>query len=196
MKAKIIQKSAEMFLNLGFKSVTMDEIADKLAISKKTIYAHFVNKEALIDAVSLYIFAQINAIITKIESKHLNPIEETFRIKEIVSRYLKGDKTSPEYQLKKYYPNIYAKLDVRKKEIINTCFKNNLKRGIKEGCFREDINIDLIAKFYYICITAIKNDALFFNENTNETFQQYLEYHIRAIASEKGLKTLNAILSK
>jgi len=196
MKTKIIQKSTEMFLNLGFKSVTMDDIAEKLAISKKTIYAHFANKEALVEATSLYIFEQINDIITKIESKQLNPIEETFRIKEIVSRYLKGDKTSPEYQLKKYYPAIYAKLDIRKKEIINTCFKDNLNRGIKEGCFRKDINVDLVAKFYYICITAIKNDDLFVNENPSSVFQQFLEYHIRAIASEKGLKTLNAILLK
>jgi len=196
MKTKIIQKSTEMFLNLGFKSVTMDDIAEKLAISKKTIYAHFANKEALVEAASLYIFEQINDIITKIESKQLNPIEETFRIKEIVSHYLKGDKTSPEYQLKKYYPAIYAKLDIRKKEIINTCFKDNLNRGIKEGCFRKDINVDLVAKFYYICITAIKNDDLFLNENPNSVFQQFLEYHIRAIASEKGLKTLNAILLK
>ncbi len=196
MKTKIIQTSTELFLNLGFKSVTMDDIAEKLAISKKTIYTLFANKEALIEATSLYIFEQISAIIAKIESKQLNPIEETFRIKEIVSRYLKGDKTSPEYQLKKYYPDIYAKLDVRKKEIINSCFKDNLKRGIKEGCFRDDINIDLVAKFYYICITAIKNDDLFLNDDPNFSFQQFLEYHIRAIASKKGLETLNNILSK
>jgi len=196
MKTKIIQKSTEMFLNLGFKSVTMDDIAEELAMSKKTIYAHFENKEALVEATSLYIFEQISAIIAKIESNQLNPIEETFRIKEIVSRYLKGDKTSPEYQLKKYYPAIYAKLDIRKKEIINSCFKDNLKRGIADGCFRKDINVDLVAKFYYICITAIKNDDLFLNDDPDFSFQQFLEYHIRAIASKKGLETLNNILLK
>jgi len=196
MKTKIIQKSTEMFLNLGFKSVTMDDIAEKLAISKKTIYAHFANKEALVEASSLYIFEQINLIITKIESKNLNPIEETFRIKEIVSHYLKGDKTSPEYQLKKYYPAIYAKLDLKKKEIIESCFKDNLKRGIADGCFRKGINIDLVAKFYYLAITAIKNDELFFEDNVNEVLAYYLEYHIRAIASEKGIQTLNTVLAK
>lgn len=196
MKTKIIQKTTELFLNLGFKSVTMDDIANKLAISKKTIYAHFNNKKDLVEATAFYIFEQINALIEKIEAEKLNPIDETFKIKEVVTRYLKGEKTSPEFQLKKYYPSIYAKLDLKKREIINTCFKDSLKRGIDEGYFRTDINVNLIAKFYYLAITAIKNDELFFEDNINEAMEYYLEYHIRAIASEKGIQTLNQLLNK
>ncbi|MCF6213373.1 MAG: TetR/AcrR family transcriptional regulator [Flavobacteriaceae bacterium] len=196
MKTKIVQKSTKLFLNLGFKSVTMDDIAEKLAISKKTIYAHFANKEALVEATAFYIFDQISTLIEKIENEKINPIEETFKIKEVVSHYLKGEKTSPEFQLKKYYPSIYAKLDLKKRNIINTCFKDNLQRGIKDGFFRNDINVNLISKFYYLAITAIKNDALFFEDNINEAMEYYLEYHIRAIATEKGLKTLNKILIK
>ncbi len=196
MKTEIIQKATELFLNFGFKSVTMDDIANKLAISKKTIYTHFSNKTELIEATAFYIFEQISALITKIESKQFNPIEESFKIKEVISRYLKGEKTSPEFQLKKYYPTIYAKLDLKKREIINTCFKNNLIRGINEGCFRKDINIDLVTKFYYLSITAIKNDELFFEDNLNEVMEYYLEFYIRAIASDKGLQTLNRLIKK
>lgn len=196
MKTEIIQKATELFLNFGFKSVTMDDIANKLAISKKTIYTHFSNKTELIEATAFYIFEQISALITKIESKQFNPIEESFKIKEVISRYLKGEKTSPEFQLKKYYPTIYAKLDLKKREIINTCFKNNLIRGINEGCFRKDINIDLVTKFYYLSITAIKNDELFFDDNLNEVMEYYLEFYIRTIASDKGLQTLNRLIKK
>ena len=196
MKTKIIQKTTDLFLNLGFKSVTMDDIANKLAISKKTIYTHFSNKKDLVEATAFYIFEQINTLIEKIEAEKLNPIKETFKIKEVVSHYLKGEKTSPEFQLKKYYPSIYAKLDLKKREIINSCFKDSLKRGIEEGYFRNDINVNLISKFYYLAITAIKNDELFFEDNINEAMEYYLEYHIRAIASEKGLKTLNQLLNK
>lgn len=196
MKTKIVQKTTELFLNLGFKSVTMDDIAAKLAISKKTIYAHFCNKNELVEATAFYIFKQISTLITKIEAESLNPIEETFKIKEVVSHYLKGEKTSPEYQLKKYYPSIYAKLDLKKRDIINTCFKDNLQRGIEDGFFRKDIDVNLISKFYYLAITAIKNDELFFEDNMNEAMEYYLEYHIRAIASDKGLRTLNLLLNK
>ncbi len=196
MKTKIIETATSLFLNLGFKSVTMDDIADKMAISKKTIYAHFENKTELIEASSLFIFEKISTIIKAIEATKVNPIEETFKIKEVISHYLKGEKTSPEYQLKKYYPKIYAKLDLRKKEIINTCFKDSVARGINDGYFRTDLNINFISKFYYLCITGIKQDELFINDNLNDAMQAYLEYHIRAIATEKGLHTLNNILSK
>jgi len=196
MKTKIVQNATEMFLDLGFKSVTMDDIATKIGISKKTIYTNFKNKEELVEACSIYIFEQINGIIKEIEKKQFNPIEETFKIKEVISHYLKGDKTSPEFQLKKYFPSIHKKLNNQKKEIINTCFKNNLRKGIEQGYFRPDINIDLIAKFYYLCVSAIKNDEIFVNDNVNDALLYYLEYHIRAIASEKGTKTLNKILNK
>lgn len=196
MKTKIIETATSLFLNLGFKSVTMDDIADKMAISKKTIYTHFENKTELVEASSLFIFEKISAIINTIEATKVNPIEETFKIKEVISHYLKGEKTSPEYQLKKYYPKIYAKLDIKKKEIINTCFKDSVARGINDGYFRTDLNIDLVSKFYYLCITGIKQDELFINDNLNDAMQAYLEYHIRAIATEKGLQTLNNILSK
>ena len=196
MRTKIIEKSTSMFLTLGFKSVTMDDIAEKMGISKKTIYTHFSNKEDLIEASSFFIFEQINKSITKIEEKKLNTIEETFKIKEVVSHFLKGEKTSPEFQLKKYYPKIYAMLDLKKREIINTCFKDSLERGVIEGCFRKDINIDMVSKFYYLCITGIKNNELFVSEDINNVMEEYLEYHIRAIATGQGLQTLNKILSK
>lgn len=196
MRDKIIKTSTDLFLIFGFKSITMDDIAEKMAISKKTIYAHFNNKTELVEATTLYIFNKISGAIIKIESKSPNPIEETFEIKEVISRYLKGEKTSPEYQLKKYYPKIYVKLDILKKEIINTCFIDSVKRGINEGYFRSEINIDLISKFYYLCITAIKNDDLFKNDDVNMVMEQYLEYHIRAIATAKGLQTLNKLRKK
>jgi AcrR family transcriptional regulator len=196
MKTKIIETATSLFLNLGFKSVTMDDIAEKMAISKKTIYTHFENKTELVEASSLFIFEQISKIITQIEAEKVNPIEETFKIKEIISHYLKGEKTSPEYQLKKYYPKIYAILDIKKKEIINTCFKDSIARGIADGFFRADLNIDMISKFYYLCITGIKQDELFINDPINDVMQAYLEYHIRAIATEKGIQTLNTILAK
>jgi len=196
MKTKIIETATSLFLNLGVKSVTMDDIAEKMAISKKTIYTHFENKTELVEATSLFIFEQISKIITQIEAEKVNPIEETFKIKEVISHYLKGEKTSPEYQLKKYYPKIYAILDIKKKEIINTCFKDSIVRGIADGFFRADLNIDMISKFYYLCITGIKQDELFINDSLNDVMQAYLEYHIRAIATEKGIQTLNTILAK
>ena len=74
MKEKIIEKSNELFLNLGFKSVTMDEIASSLGVSKKTIYKYFKNKTDLVASVTEYIFNNISSGINQICSLNKNPI--------------------------------------------------------------------------------------------------------------------------
>ncbi|WP_439130062.1 TetR/AcrR family transcriptional regulator, partial [Polaribacter sp.] len=107
MRDKIVEKSNELFLNLGFKSVTMDEIASALGVSKKTIYKYFKNKTELVDAVTKHAFCVISDGIDKICALKENPIDELFNIKQFVMTHLKDEKSSPQYQLQKYYPKIY-----------------------------------------------------------------------------------------
>ena len=104
MREKILQKAAEMFLNLGFKSVTMDDIANEIGISKKTIYAHFDTKTKLVEAVTFYLFNMISNGIDEINARKLNAIEELFAVKSFIGEHLKDEKSSPFYQLQKYYP--------------------------------------------------------------------------------------------
>ena len=101
MRDKILEKSNELFLNLGFKSVTMDEIASSLGVSKKTIYKYFKNKTELIDTVTHRMFDTICSGIDDICELELNPIEELFSIKRLVLDNVKDEKSSPQYQLQK-----------------------------------------------------------------------------------------------
>ena len=98
MKEKILFNASEMFLNLGFKSVTMDDIANNSGISKKTIYAHFKNKTELVVAVTLNIFDVVKKGIDVIHEQQQNPIIELFEIKRFVMEHLKDEKSSPQYQ--------------------------------------------------------------------------------------------------
>ena len=110
MREKIISKATELFLNLGFKSVTMDDIANELGMSKKTIYVHFSNKTKLIEATTFHLFDVICDGIDGICDTATNPIEELYSIKLYVMTHLKNEKTSPQFQLKKYYPQIHQRL--------------------------------------------------------------------------------------
>ncbi|MFT5892992.1 MAG: AcrR family transcriptional regulator, partial [Dokdonia sp.] len=107
MKEKILHTATELFLNQGFKSITMDDIAREMGISKKTIYSHFSNKEAVIEASTAGIFNMICSGIDLITEDKKNPIEELYDIKRFVLEHLKGERTSPMYQLQKYYPRIH-----------------------------------------------------------------------------------------
>ena len=85
MKDKILQKAADMFLSLGFKSVTMDDIASELGMSKKTIYSHFSTKRKLVEASTFYVLDRVNETICSILDANYDPIEETFTIKSMVA---------------------------------------------------------------------------------------------------------------
>jgi len=198
MKEKILKKAIDLFLNFGFKSVTMDDIAKELAISKKTIYTHFSTKLKLVKATTFYVFEKINSGISDICTVNQNPIEEVYLIKSLVTEQLKGEKNSPQYQLQKYYPKIFETLKQKQFESVNECITANLKKGIEQGLYRKEIDIDLITRLYFNGIMGIKNVDLFQVNKFSSTYlmDSYLEYHIRAIATEKGLKILKKILKK
>lgn len=186
MKEKIINKAKEMFLKLGFKSITMDEIACEMCISKKTIYKYFSNKDVLIEKSVEMVHKEIHETIDKIVAQNFNAIEENFEIKRMFKEMFKSAESSPIYQLKKHYPEVYAKALTSQIEVCETCFRNNILKGMNEGLYRENLDVDNYIKFYYTLIFNI-------NENTasgieaEELELKALEYHIRAMATLAGI---------
>jgi len=192
MKDKILEKAQELFLNLGFKSVTMDEIANSLGISKKTLYKEYINKTNLVSSVVNFMFDTVCVSIDEISKQKMNPIDELFHIKRIVMEYLKDEKSSPLYQLQKYYPKIYSSLKEKQFEVMQETFQDNLKRGVQAGIFRKDIDIDFISRMYFNGATGIKDQRLFPLQNyaMNTLMNLFLDYHLRAIITPLGLEQL------
>tara|TARA_B100000768_G_scaffold57416_1_gene55709 strand:+ start:171 stop:788 length:618 start_codon:yes stop_codon:yes gene_type:complete len=197
MKEKIIKKAEELFLTLGFKSITMDDIANTMGISKKTIYAHFTNKTELVEVVTFEALNQIHLGIDKIRETSTNPIEELYQTKMFVMTYLKNEKVSPQFQLKKYYPKIYNLLTIKQFEKMNSCVMESLKKGVDTGLFRVEINLEFISRMYFSGMNGIRDITVFPETlfNKHYIFESYLEYHLRAIVTEEGLHLLNNYLN-
>lgn len=195
MKEKIILKSTDLFLNLGFKSVTMDDIANEMGISKKTIYQHFQNKTKLVEATALNVFENISHGIDCICELNKNPIDEVYEIKRFVMLHLKDEKSSPQYQLQKYYPKIYATLKTKQFEKMLGCVTQNLERGLAQGLYRDTIDTDFVARLYFNSMVSLKDQQIFPRENFSMPMlmNNYIEYHLRGICSEKGLKQLTQL---
>lgn len=195
MKEKIILKSSHLFLNLGFKSVTMDDIANEMGISKKTIYQHFKNKTKLVEATAMSVFEQISCGIDSICDLNKNPIEEVYEIKQFIMHHLKDEKSSPQFQLQKYYPKIYANLKNKQFEKMLSCVTQNLERGVAQGIYRDTINADFVARLYFNNMISLKAQTLFPAEkfSISMLMDNYLEYHLGGICSIKGLEKLNQI---
>ncbi|SFB09893.1 transcriptional regulator, TetR family [Flavobacterium swingsii] len=194
MKEKIIKTATDMFLKLGFKSVTMDDIACEMCISKKTIYKFFSNKEVLIAEGTEIIHQNIHKIIDEIVAKNFNAIEENFEIRKMFKEMFQSLDTSPLFQLKKHYPEIYQKMMANEIEDCNTVFTQNIIKGIEQGLYRENLDVETYVKFYYTLIFSI-------NETTQKESEALkleldaLEYHTRAIATSEGIKELEKQLS-
>ena len=189
MKDKIISKASDMFLKLGFKSITMDDIAGEMCISKKTIYKYFCNKEILIEESTAAIHKEIHEIIDTIIKQNHNAIEENFEIRKMFKEMFKSSDTSPIYQLKKHYPEIYEKVMLREINECNSAFEQNIRKGIQQGLYRENINIDSYIQFYYQLVFNIKANIV--SEKEGQKIElEILEYHTRAMATPKGLLEL------
>ncbi|MFL1011047.1 TetR/AcrR family transcriptional regulator [Flavisericum labens] len=193
MREQIINRAQSLFLTLGFKSVTMDDIAQELGISKKTIYVHFKNKTKLVEAVTFEVFDNICQGIDGICNTATDPIEQLYDIKMFVMQYLKDEKASPQFQLKKYYPNIYRQLHLKQFEKMQKSVKESLENGIEMGLFRKTIDTDFVSRIYFNGMTGIKDETYFPKDQFPMEYllENFLEYHLRAIVTEKGIQVLN-----
>ena len=198
MKQDILKTAIDLFLNYGFKSVTMDDIANSQGISKKTIYQYFANKTVLVEESVMLMFEIISKGIEDIRNQEMNPIEEVFEIKRFLMKNLKDEKSSPQYQLEKYYPKIFHDIKEKQYCVMKNCVSCNLERGKQMGLFRDNINVEFISKIYFNCIMSLKDKSLFPLEHFSMQMlmNNYIEYHLRGICTPKGLKYLDKYLKK
>lgn len=198
MKMKILEQASSLFLEYGFKSVTMDDLSERLGISKKTIYEHFDTKTQLVRECADHIFENVSCIIDDLCDQDLDPITETLAIKDNVMKHLKNEKSSPQFQLQKYYPSISQSLKQKQWHKMYECYRNNLKKGIEQGYYRDNLDIECIFRFYYNGMNLVKDQKIFPYQqySTAHVNEQYLEYHLRGIVTKKGLERLEEILSE
>jgi AcrR family transcriptional regulator len=196
MKDQILERSAQMFITLGFKSVTMDDIASEMAISKKTIYQFFKNKDELVHEASLFVYEKITTGIDKICSSGKNAIEEMIDIKEFVNQYLQDEKNAALYQLSKFYPKTFKFIRKKELEKMEECIVRNIQNGIEQGLYRGEINVSFMTRIYFQGVFSIRDIEVFpqevFDSKTLEDL--YLDYHLRSMVTSAGLKLLNSKL--
>ncbi|MEM9001230.1 MAG: TetR/AcrR family transcriptional regulator [Bacteroidota bacterium] len=197
MREKILNKATELFLNLGFKSVTMDDLANEMGISKKTIYSHFENKTKLVEESTMNLFWFISNGIDNIIALKKNPIEELYEIKKFVMMHLKDEKSSPQYQLQKYYPKLHETIKKMHYDLMGQRILDNVKHGVEMGIYRENLDVEFVSRIYFSGVNCIKDNNLFPSQvfSMSQLMDNYLEYHLRGIVTPKGRKILNTIIN-
>jgi AcrR family transcriptional regulator len=200
METQILLKATELFLERGFKTVTMDDIASALSISKKTIYQHYASKPELIEKsltrMNTLILEQLEFTV----KKGYPAIQELFEAHQNIHKALdiNINASSPLHELTKYYPKIDQKQKKFYQKKVVHFVETNLEKGMREGVFRSNLDIDFLARFF-IASNFILEDLDFFPAKQFDSQlldELQMKYYMRAIATEKGLKEFDLLCKR
>jgi TetR/AcrR family transcriptional regulator, cholesterol catabolism regulator len=144
---KILAASAELFSQYGFKSITMDDIARRAGISKKTLYLHFANKDEVVNESVIWHKNNMGANCEAILNEAENAIEAMVKMLAFFDEMHKKINPMAIFEMQRFFPLAYKTFRDMMLEKDVVMLANNINQGIKEGLFREDVNADLMARY-------------------------------------------------
>lgn len=194
MLEKIIEGCEKLFRKYGIKSLSMDDIARELGMSKKTIYQYVTDKNDLV----LKTFSTIldcnkhKCSIFINEAK--NPIEEIMFMTREISQHLKGINSSVFYDLKKYHPEAWQMFNNFTNSFVYDRIRENMIKGMEQGYYRSDLNPDIVSKIYISMVELVTDHEKFSNLDYDfgQVYSEIVRYHFHAICTSKGFKIFNA----
>ena len=192
-RQKIIEEGARMFRTYGIRAVTMDMLASQLSISKRTIYEVFSDKEELLKGVLKWMVEKQREVMTSVFNESENTIEAIFKMLDLMMDHFQ--KMSPAFQMD--MKRLHMDLKKNPGELVDIpYFSNNsdiLIRGIREGVFRDDIDVEITNKCL-LEVARVTNDRNVFPpdyfENKDVIKSFYVNY-LRGISTQKGLDLIN-----
>lgn len=187
---KVIDTAWGMFKRFGVRSVSMDDVAREMSISKKTLYQCFRDKNELITKTLDKDLENIETRVTEIIQEEPNPVRQVIRIAEFVSAYLKEINPSMLYDLQKYHPEIHSHFINYRQNAFKQKVLNNLNNGVEQGFYRKNLDLENTANLY-LCLMDHGPEILANSstpQNYHEVYIQIIKYHLHAIATPKGLE--------
>ena len=189
---QILQAAFSLFMKYGVRSVSMDDLANDLGMSKKTIYNTFPSKEDLIIRVIKIHLDRDEKEITKIIRESGDAIEEMVAISNHVLQFLMQIKPSLIFDLKKFYPSCWDLIEKRHFSFVRQTIRKNIERGQAEHLYRKDINPDILSKIYVSLSNAVINPDVFplSEYDILDLIKETLQYHLHGIVSVAGKEKL------
>jgi TetR/AcrR family transcriptional regulator, cholesterol catabolism regulator len=191
-KARILLKAHELFNRYGLRSVSMDDLASQLGISKKTVYQYYTDKDELVDAVFTSIMDESKANCKQCGIGAENAIHDVFSALDMMQEMLSNLNPSVLYDMEKYHPKTFKKFQDFRNDFLYSMLRANIERGIKEELYRPDIDVDIMTRYRLHSIMLAFNPDVF-PGNRNQLLhieQQLLEHFLHGLATPKGEKII------
>ena len=195
LRDKILLGAFDLYMKYGIKSVSMDDIASKLGVSKKTIYQLIENKKDLVKTVILRYMEKDEVEINAIAKNADNAIDEMVSITRHILFFLRNMKPSLIFDLQKYHPESWELIGKQHFTFIHVIIQANIERGIKEKLYRSEVNADIITRFFTKVSECVVDENIFPLKEFRHTdlFVQHVNYHMRGIVNEEGRILLNKL---
>lgn len=198
-REKIISQAADMFVELGIKSIRMDDIAGALSISKRTLYEMFADKEELLYLCIMHLrerdWEEIERRTAAVADNPIDALFESFRIMLEISEHRRRMSTN----LQKFYPQLHARVAEASMRNALERLRNTIRHYIDEGLFSSNINIDLsITIFYYTAsnIFGRANVVLPEGVTEKEVFMYTMVHFFRGLATARGMELIDEYIEK
>jgi AcrR family transcriptional regulator len=191
-KERILQKTHELFMRYGIRSVSMDDIATQLGMSKKTLYQYYTDKEELVDAVLSTLLETNRKQCLEDRQKAENAVHEVIQAFEMMQEMFTNMNPSIVFDLEKYHPTVSKKLQQHKHVFMYQVIKQNLERGIKEELYRPEINVEVLTRFRIESMMLAFNSEIFPTNRTQlvNIQEEILEHFLYGLSTTKGHKLI------
>lgn len=196
--SKILHKAVEFFMKYGVKSVSMDDIARGLGISKKTLYQEVESKADLLKQSLLFHLEFEKSFVANARQEADDAVEEMVTISKFIINILRQHKPSLTYEVRKYYPDAWEMIESFNKEFIGQFVLENIEAGIKEGYYREDVNPVVMQRLYVARLPLLVDMDVFPLDEfpRAELYEQFITHHMRGLMTSKGIKQFDKILAQ
>lgn len=197
IKDRILKKAEELFFKFGIRSVTMDEVARELGISKKTIYLHFSDKDAIVHEMTQRFLDNDYEKAKTIYEQSENPIDEMIQAARLAKELLNTVNPVLLFDLQKYHNKAWGTYLEHKKMFVQLVTRN-LTEGIEQGLYRSEIDVQVMALFRVETVELGFNQAIYPTRNYSVTKVQYafLDHFLRGILTPKGLEIYEKYILK
>lgn len=197
-RTRILHTAEKLFRKLGIRSVTMDDIARELGMSKKTLYQEFNNKADIVFAITQLHFESEQRECMAIHVETQDPVQELIELIRWISNMFKEMNPSMIYELQKYYPRCWHLVQQFEREFVLVVVKESLEKGIKAGLFRSDMQPEIIARIRIAQIhNTFDNEVFPHGEfNPSEVMVQGTELFLHGLVTMKGKKLIYKYLNR
>jgi TetR/AcrR family transcriptional regulator, cholesterol catabolism regulator len=191
-KERILVKADELFNRYGLRSVSMDDIAAQVGMSKKTLYQYYADKEELVSEVFSAIMESNKLGCQDAEKCSENAIHEVFLAFDKVQQMFADMHPGLLFEMEKYHAVTFNKFKTFRDSFIYSMIRNNLDRGIREGLYRDDIDVDIMARYRIHSIMLAFNPAIFSPTRSSllHIEIQLLENFLYGLSTAKGIKMI------